>query len=98
VDRPVLAIARASYRLAIDRQRSLPTAGTKPPTQRRKADSKDLGFRMRNTRLKVSWDGMPPSSLRNRLSQASLLWAQRAISSKVFMSHSTAQTAIARIS
>ena len=74
------------------------TAGTRPPAQRRKADSKDFGFRMRNTRLKVSWDGMPPSSLRKRLSQVSLLWAQKAISSKLFMSHSTAQTAIVRIS
>src|SRR5712664_3853716 len=70
----------------------------KPVMKRRNAFSKASGSSRRNTRLKVSWLGMPCSSRSNTRKSPSLLWPNSAISAQLSAPHSVAANAMIRTS
>jgi hypothetical protein len=99
VDRRRIAIGRAAQVLpsiaAIRPHRVRPTI---PPTQRRNTASNCFGSSARNTRRKVSCDGMPFLSTRKRRSQSALSRPQKGDVLDLSASESMAHTAITRIS
>ena len=77
---------------------SCATASRTLCVQPRKQSKKCSGLSAAKTRLKVSWEGIPPRSFRNVWNQSRLALPKSSMSLNVSAAHKSAQTAITRMS